>query len=101
MRVEEKHKISYRQKLISVKKTKNSELGLNGIIENKCTRPTETVAWFRITLSRNHSGTTVARAFARTTPPSSPNLTWLAMLNQEPDVPGTSANRVRPQSMRI
>lgn len=83
-------KISHRQKLSSMKKTKNSELRFNAITEKR-TRPTKTAAWFQITLSRNHFGTvTVARAFARTTPPTSPSITLLAMLNRETDAPGIS-----------
>ena len=59
--------------------------------ENKWTRPTKTVACFRITLSGDHFGASVfVRSIARTAPPSSPNLTLLAMLNQDPDAAGTA-----------
>lgn len=91
-------KISHRQKLTSMK-TKNSELRFNAITEKR-TRPTKTAAWFQTTLSRNHSGTvTVAKVFARTTPPASPSITLLAMLNRETDalgISGTAQYNVAP-----
>lgn len=97
-------KMSHGQGLISMKKTKISELRFNAITENKCTGPRKTVAWLRTTLSRNPSGALIpVRPTAEPPHPLHPMSSLLAMLNQEPGAPGmaATAHKAQPHFMII